>query len=145
MEKFAGYGFNKSHSAAYAMVTYQTAYLKTHYPAEFMAAQLSCEAGNTDKITLYISECRNMEIEVVPPHVNQSFHNFSSLLNVFSDLIIENLKLLCQLFFSEINTSGLFSALSVHDSLFFSTPDFHLLSQSMVCRFLSVVCFFGIY
>lgn len=76
MEKFAGYGFNKSHSAAYAMVTYQTAYLKTHYAAEFMAAQLSCEAGNTDKITLYISECRNMEIEVVPPHVNQSFHNF---------------------------------------------------------------------
>jgi DNA polymerase III subunit alpha len=76
MEKFAGYGFNKSHSAAYAMVTYQTAYLKTHYTAEFMAAQLSCEAGNTDKITLYISECRNMEIEVVPPHVNQSFHNF---------------------------------------------------------------------
>lgn len=76
MEKFAGYGFNKSHSAAYAMVTYQTAYLKTHYPAEFMAAQLSCEAGNTDKITLYISECRNMEIEVVPPHVNQSFQNF---------------------------------------------------------------------
>lgn len=76
MEKFAGYGFNKSHSAAYAMVTYQTAYLKTHYPAEFMAAQLSCEAGNTDKITLYISECRNMSIEVLPPHINESFQNF---------------------------------------------------------------------
>jgi DNA polymerase III subunit alpha len=76
MEKFAGYGFNKSHSAAYAMVTYQTAYLKMHYPAEFMAAQLSCEAGNTDKITLYISECRNMSIEVVPPHVNESFQSF---------------------------------------------------------------------
>lgn len=76
MEKFAGYGFNKSHSAAYAMVTYQTAYLKTHYPAEFMAAQLSCEAGNTDKITLYISECRDMGIEILPPHVNESFQDF---------------------------------------------------------------------
>ncbi|MGB9616480.1 MAG: DNA polymerase III subunit alpha, partial [Desulfomonilaceae bacterium] len=65
MEKFAGYGFNKSHSAAYAMVTYQTAYLKTHYAPEFMAAQLSCESGNTDKITLYISECRNMGIEIL--------------------------------------------------------------------------------
>jgi DNA polymerase-3 subunit alpha len=76
MEKFAGYGFNKSHSAAYAMVTYQTAYLKTHYTPEFMAAQLSCEAGNTDKVTLYISECRTLGIEVLPPHVNQSFQNF---------------------------------------------------------------------
>ncbi|HMK33815.1 MAG TPA: DNA polymerase III subunit alpha [Desulfomonilaceae bacterium] len=76
MEKFAGYGFNKSHSAAYAMVTYQTAYLKTHYTPEFMAAQLSCESGNTDKITLYITECRNLGIEVLPPHVNQSFQNF---------------------------------------------------------------------
>ncbi|MBI5570796.1 MAG: DNA polymerase III subunit alpha [Desulfomonile tiedjei] len=76
MEKFAGYGFNKSHSAAYAMVTYQTAYLKTHYPAEFMAAQLTCEAGNTDKVTLYISACRDAGIEVLPPHVNESTHDF---------------------------------------------------------------------
>jgi DNA polymerase-3 subunit alpha len=77
MEKFAGYGFNKSHSAAYAMVTYQTAYLKTHYTPEFMAAQLSCESGNTDKITLYISECRNMGIEILPPHVNHSLVGFN--------------------------------------------------------------------
>ncbi len=76
MEKFAGYGFNKSHSAAYTMVTYQTAYLKTHYPAEFMAAQLTCDAGNTEKVTLYISECRDMGIEVLPPHVNESFQDF---------------------------------------------------------------------
>lgn len=76
MEKFAGYGFNKSHSAAYAMVTYQTAYLKTHYSAEFMAAQLSCESGNTGKITLYISECRDMDIEVLPPHINHSYEDF---------------------------------------------------------------------
>lgn len=76
MEKFAGYGFNKSHSAAYAMVTYQTAYLKTHYPAAFMAAQLTCESGNTDKVTLYISECRDHGIEILPPHVNESFLDF---------------------------------------------------------------------
>jgi len=76
MEKFAGYGFNKSHSAAYAMVTYHTAYLKTHYPEEFMAAQLTCESGNTDKVTLYISECRDREIEILPPHVNESFRDF---------------------------------------------------------------------
>ncbi len=79
MEKFAGYGFNKSHSAAYAMVAYQTAFLKKHYPAEFMAALLTCEAGNTDKVTLYISECRDMGIEVLPPHVNNSLEVFHVL------------------------------------------------------------------
>ena len=76
MEKFAGYGFNKSHSAAYAMVTYQTAYLKTHYPAEFMAAQLSLESGNSDKITVYLQECRDMGIQILPPRVNESFEDF---------------------------------------------------------------------
>ncbi|MFZ5865432.1 MAG: DNA polymerase III subunit alpha [Thermodesulfobacteriota bacterium] len=76
MEKFAGYGFNKSHSAAYAMVSYQTAFLKAHYPEEFLAAQLTCEAGNTDKVTLYISECRDRGIEVLAPHVNASLKNF---------------------------------------------------------------------
>ncbi|MCX5871860.1 MAG: DNA polymerase III subunit alpha [Deltaproteobacteria bacterium] len=76
MEKFAGYGFNKSHSAAYAMVTYQTAYLKTHYPAEFMAAQLSLESGNSEKITIYLQECRDMGIQILPPQVNESFEDF---------------------------------------------------------------------
>ncbi|MGC8603988.1 MAG: DNA polymerase III subunit alpha, partial [Desulfomonilaceae bacterium] len=76
MEKFAGYGFNKSHSAAYAMVTYQTAYLKTHYPAEFMAAQLSLESGNSDKMTVYLQECGDMGIKILPPHVNESFEDF---------------------------------------------------------------------
>lgn len=76
MEKFAGYGFNKSHSAAYAMITYQTAYLKAHYPSEFMAAQLTCETGNPDKITAYISECRNMGLQILPPHINESFESF---------------------------------------------------------------------
>ena len=76
MEKFAGYGFNKSHSAAYAMVTYQTAYLKTHYAAEFMAAQLSLESSNSDKITVYLQECRDMGIQILPPHINESFEDF---------------------------------------------------------------------
>ncbi len=76
MEKFAGYGFNKSHSTAYAMVTYQTAYLKTHYLPEFMAAQLSAESGNTDKVTTYISECRDRNVEILPPHVNASMYDF---------------------------------------------------------------------
>ncbi len=58
MAKFAGYGFNKSHSAAYALIAYQTAYLKAHYPAQFMAALLSCDMNNTDKVVLYINECR---------------------------------------------------------------------------------------
>ncbi len=76
VEKFAGYGFNKSHSAAYAMVAYQTAYLKAHYPVEFMTALLSAESGNTDKLTVYISECRDMNLEILPPHVNDSFRDF---------------------------------------------------------------------
>ena len=76
MEKFAEYGFNKSHSAAYASITYQTAYLKAHYPVEFMAALLSSEMGNTEKIVNYISECREKKIEVLPPDVNDSIVDF---------------------------------------------------------------------
>ncbi|MBU1418029.1 MAG: DNA polymerase III subunit alpha [Proteobacteria bacterium] len=77
MAKFAGYGFNKSHSAAYALISYQTAYLKAHYPAQFMAALLSCDMNNTDKIVLYINECREHDIEVLPPDINESIINFS--------------------------------------------------------------------
>jgi DNA polymerase III subunit alpha len=77
IQKFAGYGFNKSHAAAYAMVTYQTAYLKTHYPTEFMAALLTSEMGNTDKVVRYITECRDLGIKVLPPDVNQSEKDFS--------------------------------------------------------------------
>lgn len=76
MEKFAGYGFNKSHAAAYAMVAYQTAYLKAHYPVEFMAALLTSEMANTDKIVVHIDECRAMGIEVLPPDVNASGFRF---------------------------------------------------------------------
>jgi DNA polymerase-3 subunit alpha len=77
MEKFAGYGFNKSHAAAYALVAYQTAYFKANYPVEFMAALLTSEMGDTDKIVKYIEECRTMGIEVQPPDVNVSEVRFS--------------------------------------------------------------------
>ncbi len=77
MEYFAGYGFNKSHSAAYALVTFQTAYLKAHYPEQFMAALLSCEMGNSDKVVNYITECRRMSIEILPPDVNESEKAFT--------------------------------------------------------------------
>jgi len=77
MAKFAGYGFNKSHSAAYALISYQTAYLKAHYPSQFMAALLSCDMNNTDKIVLYINECREHDIEVLPPDINESLIDFS--------------------------------------------------------------------
>jgi DNA polymerase-3 subunit alpha len=72
MEQFAGYGFNKSHSAAYALLAYHTAYLKTHYPVEFMAALLTSQAGNTDNVVKYIKECRDMGIPVEPPNINVS-------------------------------------------------------------------------
>ncbi|HXH81448.1 MAG TPA: DNA polymerase III subunit alpha, partial [Candidatus Tectomicrobia bacterium] len=77
MEKFAGYGFNKSHAAAYALVAYQTAYFKANYPVEFMAALLTSEMGDTDKIVKYIEECRAMGIPVEPPDVNASGVQFT--------------------------------------------------------------------
>ena len=77
MEKFAGYGFNKSHSAAYAYVAYLTAYLKANYPREFMSALLTSETGNTTKVVKYINECRDMGIKVLPPDVNKSDLNFT--------------------------------------------------------------------
>jgi DNA polymerase-3 subunit alpha len=79
MQQFAGYGFNKSHSAAYAYLAYVTAYLKTHYSVEFMSALLTSEAGNTDKIVKYINECREMGISVLPPDVNQSDLDFTPI------------------------------------------------------------------
>lgn len=82
MEKFAEYGFNKSHSAAYALVSYQTLWLKTHYPAYLMAAVLSADLDNTDKIVTLIEECRRMKIEVVVPSVNHSAYRFVSQENV---------------------------------------------------------------
>lgn len=77
MAHFSGYGFVKAHSAAYALISYQTAYLKTHFPQEFMAALLTSEIGNTSQIALYVNECRKMGIKVLPPDVNTSYAHFS--------------------------------------------------------------------
>jgi DNA polymerase-3 subunit alpha len=77
MEKFAGYGFNKSHSAAYALVSYQTAWMKAHHPAPFMAAVLSADMDNTDKVVTLIDECQSMKLNVVPPDINRSDYRFT--------------------------------------------------------------------
>lgn len=77
IEPFAGYGFNKSHAACYALISYQTAYLKANYPAEFMAAILTADADDTDRIVIEIQECRNMGIEVLPPDINESRSHFT--------------------------------------------------------------------
>ncbi len=77
MEQFAGYGFNKSHSAAYAYLAFVTAYLKAHYPIDFLAALLTSETGNTAKVVKYINECREMGIRILPPDVNQSEWSFT--------------------------------------------------------------------
>lgn len=76
MEKFAGYGFNKSHAAAYALIAFQTAYLKTHYPAEFMAACLSAEMNDTDKINVFYEDCQVNQLTVLPPDINLSEYRF---------------------------------------------------------------------
>jgi DNA polymerase-3 subunit alpha len=77
MAKFAEYGFNKSHSAAYALIAYQTAYLKAHYPVEFMAALLTCDMDSTDKVVKNIADCREQGIEVLPPDINTSGLSFT--------------------------------------------------------------------
>jgi DNA polymerase-3 subunit alpha len=77
LEKFAGYGFNRSHSAAYAWISYQTAYLKANYPVEFMAAVMSNEVSNTDKISIFVGECERMGITILPPDVNKSGLKFT--------------------------------------------------------------------
>ncbi|MEZ5479383.1 MAG: DNA polymerase III subunit alpha [Thiolinea sp.] len=77
MEKFAGYGFNKSHSAAYALVSFQTAWLKAHYPAAFMAAVLSADMDNTDKVVMLLDDCRQLGLTVLPPDINQSEYPFT--------------------------------------------------------------------
>src|SRR5436189_911347 len=77
LEKFAGYGFNKSHSAAYGVISYQTAYLKAHYPVEFMAGLLSNEINNTEKISVFVGECKRMGISILPPDINKSGLKFT--------------------------------------------------------------------
>lgn len=77
IEPFAGYGFNKAHAACYGMIAYQTAYLKAHYPVEFMTALLTCDQDNSDRVVLEICECEEMGIHVLPPSVNESFKDFT--------------------------------------------------------------------
>jgi DNA polymerase III subunit alpha len=84
VEPFAGYGFNKAHAACYAMISYRTAYLKAHYPTQFMAALLSADADNTDRVVIEIHECEEMGISVLPPSINESYSDFT----VVNDKII---------------------------------------------------------
>ena len=88
IEKFAGYGFNKSHSAAYAMVTFQTAWLKAYYPNEFMAALLTSDKDNTEKVVRYIDEVKRMGIELSPPDVNDSYLEFSAITKEDKEIIL---------------------------------------------------------
>ena len=76
VEKFAGYGFNKSHSAAYALVSYQTLWLKAHYPAEFMAAVMTADMDNTDKVVGLVDECWRMGLKILPPDINSGLYHF---------------------------------------------------------------------
>ena len=114
IEKFASYGFNKSHSVAYSVLAYQTAYLKAHFPNEYMASILSSEIGNTDKIVLFIDQTRSMGIKVLPPDVNESFSDFtitnegirfglSAIKNVGEAAVLEIIK--------ERNKNGKFKSL----------------------------------
>jgi DNA polymerase-3 subunit alpha len=77
IDKFSSYGFNKAHAACYGVISYQTAYLKTHYPVEFMCAALTCDYGNADKVIKYIAECKRLNIKVLPPDINQSQSGFT--------------------------------------------------------------------
>ena len=79
IEQFAGYGFNRSHSVGYALIAYQTAWLKTHFPAEFMASVLSCDLGNTDNIQLFVDDCRNIGLSIEKPDINRSSYRFEDL------------------------------------------------------------------
>ncbi len=131
IEKFASYGFNKSHSVAYSIIAYQTAFLKAHYPAEFMAATLSSEIGNTDKIVLFIDDCRSLGIEVLPPDVNESEADFivsksgirfglSAIKNVGSGAVDTIVQVR--------NTAGKFS--SLYD--FCSKVDLRIVNKKMI-------------
>src|ERR1051326_3290524 len=76
IQPFADYSFNKAHATCYAQIAYWTAYLKAHYPAAFMAALMTSDYDNTDRLAIEISECKHLDIEVLPPDINESFHEF---------------------------------------------------------------------
>src|SRR5690606_13801017 len=86
MAYFAGYGFNKSHSAAYALITYQTAYLKTHFPVEFICATMSADKDNIEKVVRTVAEARAMNITVLPPDINESQIDFSVVYEPSEDI-----------------------------------------------------------
>ncbi|MCX6761660.1 MAG: DNA polymerase III subunit alpha [Candidatus Moranbacteria bacterium] len=90
IEPFAGYGFNRSHAACYAMIGYQTAYLKAHYPAEFMAALLTSDQDDIDRVAIEVTECREMGIKVMPPNVNESFEEFSVIARPVTKITSQN-------------------------------------------------------
>ena len=79
IEQFAGYGFNRSHSVGYALIAYQTAWLKAHFPSEFMASVMSCDLGNTDSIQLFVDDCRNIGLNVLKPDINKSSYRFEDI------------------------------------------------------------------
>ncbi len=116
-EEFAAYGFNKSHAACYAMIAYQTAYLKAHYPTCFMAALLNSDSGNLDRITIEVEECRRMGMTVLPPDINESFSRFSvvklSPVIRFGLLAIKGLgEDVVEIIIDERKRNGLFLSLS---------------------------------
>ena len=79
IEQFAGYGFNRSHSVGYALIAYQTAWLKAHFPSEFMASVMSCDLGNTDSIQVFVDDCRNIGLNILKPDINKSSYRFEDL------------------------------------------------------------------
>lgn len=112
IENFASYAFNKSHAAAYAVVAYQTAYMKCHYPKEYLSALLTSVLGNSSKVAVYLEECKRLNIDVLPPHVNFSSYNFTVSQNSirFGLLAIKNLgKAVINKMENERNLNGKFS------------------------------------
>jgi len=79
IEQFAGYGFNRSHSVGYALIAYQTAWLKAHFPSEFMASVMSCDLGNTDSIQIFVDDCRNIGLKILKPDINKSYYRFEDI------------------------------------------------------------------
>ncbi len=125
--KFASYGFNKSHAAAYALIAYQTAYLKANYPVEFMAALMTGYCGNSDKVALYISDCRRQDIEVLPPDINESEINFT---------VVDEKRIRFGLAaVKNVGTGGIESILTARQSkAFFSLRDFSARVDGRLCN-----------
>lgn len=140
LEHFADYGFNKSHSAAYAWVAWQTAYLKANYPAEFMAAMLTSVMDNTDKVSQYIEQCRRMGIRILPPDINASLINFSvnGASIRFGLAAIKNVgEAALSVMVEERDRGGAFASLMD----FCSRVDFHAINKRSVENFIRCGCF----